>query len=129
MPGTSLTLRCGPEGPSHLNPQSLRDSPLLRGATPFFPPASGTAMDTALGGIRIFDTGEGRNVAKKDKFPDFFYDRKPAALRRPSHRGDIPGAERLAGLPDIQLQHVFRQGARADIFPRPAGELGKRSGK
>ena len=35
LPETSLTLRCGPEGPSHLNPQSLRDSPLLRGATPF----------------------------------------------------------------------------------------------
>ena len=35
MQETSLTLRCGPEGPSHLNPQSLRDSPLLRGATPF----------------------------------------------------------------------------------------------
>ena len=32
---TSLTLRCGPVGPFHLNPQSLRDSPLLRGATPF----------------------------------------------------------------------------------------------
>ena len=39
---TSLTLRCGPEGPSHLNPQSLRDSPLLRGATPFLPPRRGT---------------------------------------------------------------------------------------
>ena len=64
LPETSLTLRCGPEGPSNLNPQSLRDSPLLRGATPFPPPASGTAMDTAFGGIRIFDTGEGRNVAK-----------------------------------------------------------------
>ena len=41
MPGTSLTLRCGPEGPSHLNPQSLRDSPLLRGATPIHPLAGG----------------------------------------------------------------------------------------
>ena len=40
---TSLTLRCGPVGPSHLNPQSLRDSPLLRGATPppSFPLAGG----------------------------------------------------------------------------------------
>ena len=42
LTGTSLTLRCGPEGPSHLNPQSLRDSPLLRGATPFLPPRRGT---------------------------------------------------------------------------------------
>ena len=33
---TSLTFRCGPVGPSYLNPQSLRDSPLLRGATPHF---------------------------------------------------------------------------------------------
>ena len=41
MPGTSLTLRCGPEGPSHLNPQSLRDSPLSRGATPIHPLAGG----------------------------------------------------------------------------------------
>ena len=41
MAGTSLTLRCGPEGPSHLNPQSLRDSPLLRGATPIRPLAGG----------------------------------------------------------------------------------------
>ena len=42
LPETSLTLRCGPEGPSHLNPQSLRDSPLLRGATPpSFPLAGG----------------------------------------------------------------------------------------
>ena len=32
--GNLATLRCGPVGPSHLNPQSLRDSPLLRGATP-----------------------------------------------------------------------------------------------
>ena len=39
---TSLTLRCGPEGPSHLNPQSLRDSPLLKGATLFLPPRRGT---------------------------------------------------------------------------------------
>ena len=38
---TSLTFRCGPEGPSHLNPQSLRDSPLLRGATPIRPLAGG----------------------------------------------------------------------------------------
>ena len=30
------------EGPFHLNPQSLRDSPLLRGATPFLPPRRGT---------------------------------------------------------------------------------------
>ena len=41
MQETSLTLRCGPEGPSHLNPQSLRDSPLLRGATPFLSPRIG----------------------------------------------------------------------------------------
>ena len=39
---TSLTLRCGPVGPSHLKPQSLRDSPLLRGTTPFLPPRRGT---------------------------------------------------------------------------------------
>ncbi len=38
---TSLTLRCGPVGPSHLNPQSLRDSPLLRDATPIRPLAGG----------------------------------------------------------------------------------------
>ena len=31
---TSLTFRCGPVGPCYLNPQPLRDSPLLRGATP-----------------------------------------------------------------------------------------------
>ena len=42
LPETSLTFRCGPVGPSYLNPQSLRDSPLLRGATPFLPPRRGT---------------------------------------------------------------------------------------
>ena len=39
---TSLTFRCGPVGPCYLNLQSLRDSPLLRGATPFLPPRRGT---------------------------------------------------------------------------------------
>ena len=37
----NLADRCGPVGPSHLNPQSLRDSPLLRGATPIHPLAGG----------------------------------------------------------------------------------------
>ncbi len=45
---TSLTLRCGPVGPSHLNPQSLRDSPLLRGATPIRPLAGGPVAGHGL---------------------------------------------------------------------------------
>ena len=48
LPETSLTLRCGPVGPSHLNPQSLRDSPLLRGATPSHPLAGGPVAGHGL---------------------------------------------------------------------------------
>ena len=48
LTGTSLTLRCGPEGPSHLNPQSLRDSPLSRGATPIHPLAGVLSQATGL---------------------------------------------------------------------------------
>ena len=45
-----MQLRCGPEGPSHLNPQSPDgDSPLLRGATPPPSPPSPGDLSQATG--------------------------------------------------------------------------------
>ena len=55
MPETSLTLRCGPEGPCYRNPvcppppSPDGDSPLLRGAIPLpSPPAGGPVAGQSL---------------------------------------------------------------------------------